>query len=64
VDMRASKRWRGHRVIVDLLNVTNERYSEVGYVLPDFDGGSVPYEFPAVGRAFRVGIEVALTSSP
>jgi outer membrane receptor protein involved in Fe transport len=40
----------------DLLNLTGQRYQEVGFVLPDFGGNLVPYVFPAPGVAFRAGV--------
>jgi len=58
IDVRVARRLGRHRIVLDLFNLTNERYSEVGYVLPDFTGGAVPYEFPAPGMAFRLGLEI------
>lgn len=58
-DARLSRAVGRHRLLVDLLNMTNRRYSEVGYLLPDFTGGMQRYEFPADGFGFRVGIDLA-----
>jgi outer membrane receptor protein involved in Fe transport len=44
---------------LDLLNLTNERSADVGFVLADFAGGVVPYVLPPAGFAFRIGLSAA-----
>jgi outer membrane receptor protein involved in Fe transport len=38
---------------LDVLNLLGEDFEEVGYVLPDFSGGAVPYAFPGHPRMIR-----------
>lgn len=57
LDLRLEKRFERFRARADLLNVTNAKWEEVGYALPDFRGDLVPYYFPAAGFAARLGIE-------
>ena len=56
-DLRLTRPFGRASVFVDLLNATDEEYSELGYVLPDFTGTEQPYEFPASGFTFRPGLE-------
>lgn len=46
-------------VRVDLQNLTGQRYQEVGFVLPDLRGNTVPFVFPAPGFAWRAGLVAA-----
>lgn len=55
VDLRLAHQWRRLRFEVDVLNALDEDYSELGYVLLDFSGQPTALEFPAPGRAFRLG---------
>jgi outer membrane cobalamin receptor len=55
-DARVSKRVSNATATLDLLNLTNDRYEEIGYVLPDFRGGIVPYLYPAQGFTLRAGL--------
>lgn len=48
----------GWRARLDLLNLTDERWVAVGYVLTDFEGVDRPLQFAAAGRAIRVGVEL------
>ena len=57
VDVRLDKRFERWSARIDLLNVTNAKWEEVGYALPDFRGELVPYYFPAAGFAARLGME-------
>ena len=50
------------RLRLDLSNLTDEEHAEVGFVLPDFSGGQVPYAFPGAGFAARLGVEWDLGS--
>jgi iron complex outermembrane receptor protein len=55
VDLRLSHDIRALRLQADLLNALNARYNELGYVLLDFRGQPTPMQFPAPGRALRLG---------
>jgi hypothetical protein len=64
-DLRVERRFggggggeRAWRARLDLLNLTDERRVAVGYVLADFEGVERPLQFPAAGRALRVGVEL------
>jgi outer membrane receptor protein involved in Fe transport len=59
IDVRVRKLWSRLAARLDLLNITNDRYEEVGFVLADFRGGAVPYYHPAPGFAMRAGLELA-----
>jgi outer membrane receptor protein involved in Fe transport len=59
VDVRLEKRFARARVRLDVLNVTDEEWEEIGYALPDFAGDLTPYYFPGAGRAVRLGLEWA-----
>ena len=59
IDMRISKRFQRLTARVDLLNMTNDRYEEVGYALTDFRGGLAPYYYPGPGFAARGGVDVS-----
>jgi outer membrane receptor for ferrienterochelin and colicin len=58
IDVRLAKRISRVRMLIDLLNVGDDRYEEVGYVLPDFRGGVVPYFYPAPGFSATAGVEI------
>ena len=53
VDLRLGRSFERWRLRLDLLNLTDERWDGIGYALPDFAGGLVPYVFPAPGFAAR-----------
>jgi outer membrane receptor protein involved in Fe transport len=57
LDLRLERGFGPVRARLDLLNLTDEEYSELGYVLPDFVGGVVSYEFPSPGFAARAGLD-------
>jgi len=57
VDLRLSRELGDFRVRVDALNLAGARYADVGFTLSDFQGNTVPYVYPAAGRAVRVGID-------
>lgn len=57
IDARLMRPLGAARIRIDLLNLTNERYEELGFVLPDFRGGIVPYLFPAASRTLRAGLD-------
>lgn len=61
-DIRIAKRVSRLRLLFDLLNVGDDRYEEVGYVLPDFRGVVVPYFYPAPGFSATAGVEITLGS--
>lgn len=56
-DVRLEKRFRRLRAHVDLLNVFDSEWEELGLTLSDFSGGVVPYYYPAAGFAARVGVD-------
>jgi outer membrane receptor protein involved in Fe transport len=43
--------------VVDMWNLTGNRYEEYGFVLSDFTGQPTGYAYPGAGRAVRVGID-------
>jgi outer membrane cobalamin receptor len=57
VELRLGRSFGRFRTRVDLMNLTGTEWEEVGYALPDFRGGSVPYFFPSAGRAVRLGLD-------
>lgn len=59
IDIRFGKAFRSVRATLDLLNVTDDRFEEMGFSLSGFDGGQVPYYFPGAGFAARAGLEVS-----
>jgi outer membrane receptor protein involved in Fe transport len=60
LDVRIKKVVHGVQVRLDLLNVTNREWEEIGFVLPDFRGNSVPYYFPGPGFAARLALDWSL----
>lgn len=54
-DLRVAHDLSKLRLQLDLLNVFDAHYNELGYVLADFKGRSVPFGFPAPGRTLRLG---------
>jgi hypothetical protein len=56
VDLRVVHEAGPVRLHVDLLNALDAHYNDLGYVLLDFRGQPSPLEFPAPGRALRLGI--------
>jgi outer membrane cobalamin receptor len=56
VDLRVAHELGALRLEADVLNALGARYNELGYVLGDFNGRPVPLEFPAPGRALRLGV--------
>jgi outer membrane receptor protein involved in Fe transport len=56
-DLRISRSFGDFRVRVDVANLLDARYADVGFTLADFQGGEVPYVYPAAGRSVRVGID-------
>src|ERR1051326_1922799 len=51
LDLRLARRFGPAAVQLDVLNATNARYNELGYVL-----FGTPFEYPAAARAVRVGL--------
>lgn len=56
-DVRVEKRFRNVRARLDLLNLTDRDWEELGLALSDFSGAVVPYYYPAAGFAARAGID-------
>jgi len=57
VDFRVARRFGDFRLRVDVSNLLDARYADVGFTLADFQGGEVPYVYPAAGRSIRVGLD-------
>jgi outer membrane receptor protein involved in Fe transport len=51
---RLARAFGRFEVRVDVINLLDEHFEEVGYVLPDFSGGAVAYAFPGRPRMVRV----------
>jgi vitamin B12 transporter len=51
IDLRLARDFGPARIAFDVLNLTDARYNEVGYVLAD-----TAFAYPAPGRAARVGV--------
>ncbi len=56
VDLRLSRDVRNLRLQADVLNAFDTHYNELGYVLFDFTGQPAAFEYPAPGRALRLGV--------
>jgi outer membrane cobalamin receptor len=61
VDFRFAHEVGSVRWEADLLNAFNARYNELGYVLADFRGRPNVFEYPAPGRALRIGMTWSLS---
>lgn len=61
VDLRFAHELGAVRLNADLLNAFGARYNELGYVLADFKGRPTPLEYPAPGRAVRLGLTWTLS---
>jgi hypothetical protein len=57
LDLRLAKGFGRWKARLDLLNVTNRNWEEIGLALPDGRGELVPYYFPAAGFTARAGVE-------
>lgn len=61
VDFRVAHDIGSVRLQADLLNALDAHYNELGYVLVDFRGRPSAFQFPAPGRAVRLGATWTLT---
>ncbi|HEX7190175.1 MAG TPA: TonB-dependent receptor [Thermoanaerobaculia bacterium] len=61
VDFRFAHEVGSVRWQADLLNAFSAHYNELGYVLADFKGRPNAFEFPAPGRALRIGMTWSLS---
>ena len=52
------KIFRRLNVSIDLLNLTNDEFEEVGFALPGFEGVAEPFYFPGPGFGARAGVEL------
>ena len=59
VDLRLQRRFARWRARLDLLNAADARWVSVGYVLTDLSGVDRALQFPAPGRALRLGAEIS-----
>jgi hypothetical protein len=57
IDVRIAKRVHRALATVDLLNVTDDKFEEFGFAVPDLRGMLAPFYFPGPGFAARVGVE-------
>jgi vitamin B12 transporter len=60
VDIRVRRAIGNAVVFGDLLNATDQRYDEFGFVLEDFRGGRVGYVYPGPPRILRGGLTLNL----
>lgn len=60
LDLRVRRTVRRAELFVDLLNATDRRYDEFGFVLADFRGGLTPYVYPGQPRVLRVGLTLGV----
>ena len=58
LDLRIDRSLRGARFLVDVMNLTDARFEEYGFVLTDRTGRPVPYYYPGAGASARVGMEL------
>jgi iron complex outermembrane recepter protein len=56
VDMRLRRTFGRWEVRVDVWNLLDEQFLWVGYALPDFTGGVVPYAFPGHPRSAMLAV--------
>jgi vitamin B12 transporter len=57
LDLRLQYAFDPVRLRLDLLNLTDEDYEQLGFALPDFSGGETAYYLPAAGFAARAGLD-------
>ena len=57
VDLRIARAFGDFRVRLDVTNLADARYADVGFTLSDFSGNTVPYGYPAAGRVVRLGLD-------
>lgn len=57
LDLRLARAFGAIEARLDLLNLADDEFSELGFALSDFTGGTVPYYLPAPGFAARVGLD-------
>jgi len=56
-DLRVARSFGDFRLRIDVANLLDARYADVGFTLADFQGGEVPYVYPAAGRSVRIGLD-------
>jgi outer membrane cobalamin receptor len=64
VDVRLRRSWGPWELWADVRNLLADDFLWVGYALPDFAGGTVPYAFPGHGRAFVAGVRWRADTRP
>ncbi|MCA1582000.1 MAG: TonB-dependent receptor [Acidobacteria bacterium] len=57
LDVRVERDFGPLTARLDLWNLADARTDEIGFVLPDFRGGSVPYVYPGARRAARLALD-------
>ena len=58
VDVRIGRIFRRVIATVDLLNLTDDDFEEVGFALPNLEGATTPFYFPGRGLGARAGVQV------
>jgi outer membrane cobalamin receptor len=56
LDLRVRRTVGSGTLFLDVLNLTDRRYDEYGFVLADFRGGQVPYSYAGAPRMVRAGL--------
>lgn len=59
LDLRVSRTFGRGTLFADVLNASDRRYDEYGFVLADFEGGQVPYVYAGAPRVFRAGLTLS-----
>ena len=55
--LRVARAFGDFRVRLDVTNLADARYADVGFTLADFQGNPAPYVYPAAGRSVRFGVD-------
>ncbi|MBW3564861.1 MAG: TonB-dependent receptor [Acidobacteria bacterium] len=64
VDLRAATSWGSWTGWIDLANITDQRYPEVGFILRSLiDGREIAEVYPSGGRSLRMGLSRTFGSS-
>lgn len=58
IDLRLQRDHGRWTIRVDVLNLTDAEFPQLGFVLPGLDGSATLYEYPAPGLSARAGLEV------
>ena len=58
IDLRLERDAGEWTVRLDVLNLADAEFPQLGFLLPGFDGRAALYEYPAPGRSARAGLEL------